>query len=143
MYVTHYTIDKDHSTIESMETNKPKVKHRYIPGHSLGGGWTRHIVELAEGDTADNPASTKGPIYGPAFVVYDCHKTGITVHVHDDASEFYGALDKSVTVNGHRFAIEVQPESGVNDPAYDEVCLTVSPNFEGIDRVLFSRTVKR
>jgi len=64
----------------------------YVPGHTLGNGWTRHIVELAEGDTADNPCSTKGPIYGPAFVTYDCHRSGITVHVDNNAGEFYDAL---------------------------------------------------
>lgn len=61
----------------------------YVVGHDLGGGYTRHMVQLAMGDTADNPASTKGPIYGPQFVVYDCHKTGISVGLYSDPGEFY------------------------------------------------------
>jgi hypothetical protein len=90
----HYTIRRDNHPTATTASGRTigTVQHQYVPGHSLGDGWTRHIVELGEGDTADNPLSTKGPIYGPAFVVYDCHKTGITVHLHESAEEFYKAI---------------------------------------------------
>lgn len=45
-------------------------------------GWTRAAVVLDAGESADNPASTKGPIYGPAIVTYDRYADGgIRVHV--------------------------------------------------------------
>ena len=34
-------------------------------------GWKRATVLLLRGDTAWNPASTKGVIYGPATVTYE------------------------------------------------------------------------
>lgn len=77
--MTHYTINKD-------------GEGTYIVGHSLGNGWTRQIVELERGDTADNPASTKGPIYGPGVVVYDTSASGITATHYNDAGEFYDAI---------------------------------------------------
>jgi len=86
---THFTIRKDNSTIAVYETDKPTVKHCYVPGHDLGSGYTRHLVQLEEGDTADNPASTKGPIYGPCFICYDVHRSGISVGVYSNPGEFY------------------------------------------------------
>jgi hypothetical protein len=85
----HFTIDKNFNHPDS--SLHGKAAH-WIPGHDLGEGWTRYIVQLAKGDTADNPSSTKRPLYGPAFVVYDVAHTGITTHVHKDAGEFYDAL---------------------------------------------------
>lgn len=64
----------------------------YVPGHSLGHGWTRHIAEIGDGDTHVNFASTKGPIYGPALVVTDISPSGITQRIHDDAAGFYASL---------------------------------------------------
>ena len=86
---THFTIDQDHRTIETRETGLPIVYHHILNGHDLGGGYTRYLVQMAEGDTADNPCSTKGPIYGPAFVCYDVHRSGISVQIYNDPGEFY------------------------------------------------------
>lgn len=82
----HYTIYKEQAADDNTT---------YVVGHSLGGGYTRHIVELGDGDTSSNPSSTKGPIYGsnpPSLVVYDCHKTGIRVVIYDSAKDFYESL---------------------------------------------------
>lgn len=108
---THFTINKDHRTIEVRETDKPIVKHCYVPGHDLGAGWTRHLVQLEEGDTADNPASSKGPIYGPCFLCYDVARSGINVGVYDDAGGFYRDLTKH-TLRKLRRAHEVSQGKG-------------------------------
>lgn len=86
----HYTIDKKYEGRAGLaiEGNEPV----YVPGHSLGEGWTRHIVELAKGDTADNPASTKGPLYGPGFVTYDISPQGTTAYEEDSCKGFYEAI---------------------------------------------------
>lgn len=48
----------------------------------LGNGWTEATVWVAEGSTADNPASTKGPLYGPARITYQrAPDGGIETHV--------------------------------------------------------------
>ncbi len=99
MYRTHYTLSRS-APIESVEDGV-KTKFVYVVGHSLGNGWTRHIVELQEGETADNPASTKGPLYGPALVVYDVSRTNIHVHVHKDAEEFYTAIQNPDTTTNY------------------------------------------
>lgn len=94
----HYTISKEKAVADAPGMGEGVT---YVVGHSLGDGWTRHIVQLAKGDTADNPASTKGPIYGPAFVVYDCHRSGISVAVLDSAGEFYDQLRPSKADREH------------------------------------------
>lgn len=48
------------------------------PGHN------RAAVLLEKGDTVENPASTKGPIHGPASVTFDRYPDGgIDVIVED------------------------------------------------------------
>lgn len=85
----HFTLNRDQQV-----NGDPGLDVQYIPGHSLGGGYTRHIAQLAEGDTADNPASSKGPIYGPCVVVYDVAPSGIQIHVDEDASAFYKSVNE-------------------------------------------------
>lgn len=46
----------------------------------VGYGRTVTELALAEGETAWNPASTKGPLFGPSTLVYDNHVSGITIH---------------------------------------------------------------
>lgn len=82
---THYTIDATRAREHADAVT-------YVPGHSLGAGWVRHICELNIADTADNPASTKGPIYGPCVVVYDVSPSGIRARQYDDAAGFYADL---------------------------------------------------
>lgn len=89
---THYTINQKHNTIKVHETNKPVVNHVILNGHDIGNGWKRYMVQLEQGDTADNPASTKGPLYGPGFVVYDVAPSGITVREFDNAGQWYPNL---------------------------------------------------
>lgn len=83
----HYTIYKSKQDIDPARI--PEAQVQFVPGHDLGGGYTRHLVQLAEGDTADNPASSKGPLYGPAFVCYDVHRSGIDVGMYSGPGEFY------------------------------------------------------
>lgn len=45
-------------------------------GEPDAGGTTEHIVTLAEGDSAWNPASTSRAIYGPATVIYTRYVDG-------------------------------------------------------------------
>lgn len=85
----HYTINEERRGAARATESKPTV---FVPGHSLGAGWVRHIVELQHGDTADNPASTKGPLYGPSVLVYDVAPSGTTVHEYDSAKGFYDSL---------------------------------------------------
>lgn len=40
------------------------------------GGSSRAVIGLDTGDTVDNPASTKSPIYGPAVVTFDHYPDG-------------------------------------------------------------------
>ena len=50
----------------------------------IGGGYQRVVIDLGPQDSASNPASTKGPIYGPATVGYLIAPSGsITVKVAD------------------------------------------------------------
>jgi hypothetical protein len=49
----------------------------------IGQGYTIAGIVLGEGETAWNPASTKGPLYGPGVVEYVMHPTGITVYEFD------------------------------------------------------------
>jgi hypothetical protein len=83
----HYTITQSEQDIDPARI--PEAQVQFVPGHDLGGGYTRHLVELGEGDTSSNPASTKGPILGPCFVCYDRHRTGISVQIYKDAGGFY------------------------------------------------------
>ncbi len=46
----------------------------------LGEGWSIASLVLMRRDTAWNPCSTKGPIYGPGLVEFHMHFTGITVY---------------------------------------------------------------
>jgi hypothetical protein len=52
-----------------------------------GEGWTIARVELAKGDTAWNPASSKAEnaIHGPAVVTYHRSRASITAYVDDPA----------------------------------------------------------
>lgn len=95
----HYTISKSDPAVDSYTDGV-----RYVVGHDIGGGWTRHIVQLDKGDTADNPASTKGPIHGPGLVVYDRHHTGITVHEYDNADGFYADVVKNAKARDEMMA---------------------------------------
>jgi hypothetical protein len=56
----------------------------------LGGSWQFFGVVLKRGETAWNPASTKGPLYGPSLVEYRMHYTGIEVHEEDLTVECMG-----------------------------------------------------
>lgn len=49
----------------------------------LGDRWTLAEIQLAKDETAWNPLSTKGPIYGPQAVQYVMHPSGITVRLFD------------------------------------------------------------
>jgi hypothetical protein len=54
----------------------------------IGKGWTRARVELAEGDSAVNPASTKeeNVLRGPMVVEYDRSRSGISVYINPEDS---------------------------------------------------------
>lgn len=99
MHNVHYTIDESAKGIArhappsgTDNAGSANRVHVFVPGHSLGDGWTRHIVQLDEGDTADAYGTTKRCLYGPGFVVYDCHRTGITVREFDGPQDFYNGL---------------------------------------------------
>jgi hypothetical protein len=59
-------------------------------GVDVGGGWTVAGVLLDCGDTAWNPASTKGPLCGPSMVEYRIHHSGIDVVEVDPGSPCFG-----------------------------------------------------
>lgn len=44
-------------------------------------GWTELTIDLADGETAVNPASTKHLLWGPAKIHYAIHASGITTTV--------------------------------------------------------------
>jgi hypothetical protein len=46
----------------------------------VGEGYFMAGLVLHRGDTAWNPASTKGPLYGPSLVEYELHFTGIRIY---------------------------------------------------------------
>jgi hypothetical protein len=50
---------------------------------NLGGtGWRRASIALDKGEGAENPASTKTPIWGPCTITYDqAPDGGITAHL--------------------------------------------------------------
>lgn len=52
-------------------------------------GWSRCIIDVAEGETAYLPGTTKKMLLGPGKFQYDIHATGVTVkHVgHKDPSD--------------------------------------------------------
>ena len=86
-----------HYTIKS--TKKPTTPGTVqVPGHSIGDGSTRHLVELKPGDTADNPSSATEPIRGPGFVVYDVRqvapgRTDTSTRRYANARGFYDAVE--------------------------------------------------
>lgn len=41
-----------------------------INWQDIGNGWQAATIKLDDGETAPNPASTYGPIYGPCVVTY-------------------------------------------------------------------------
>ena len=47
-----------------------------------GNGLEVAVVSLATSDTAWNPGSTKRPIYGPAYMVYERRRSGISGYVY-------------------------------------------------------------
>jgi hypothetical protein len=55
-----------------------------------GNGWSFAGIVLKRGETAWNPASTKGPIHGPGLVEYHMHYTGIKVYEEDLTVECMG-----------------------------------------------------
>lgn len=57
--------------------NRTHYKLEQLEWRDLGNGWSEASVTLREGDTATNPASTKGPLYGPAKVTYQKAPGGI------------------------------------------------------------------
>jgi len=59
-----------------------------------GEGWSEAHVELGKDDTAWNPGSTKYPIYGPAYVVYERHRSGISGYVYGTKAEADAAVVK-------------------------------------------------
>jgi len=65
------------------------MHHSYdtLTWRDAGEGWTQARVELAKGDTAWNPASTKPEraIHGPAIVVYERSRSSINAYVEDPA----------------------------------------------------------
>ncbi len=87
---THYTINKDWHHPDARPYRADQIV--YVPGHSVGD-ITRHVVELTAEDTADNPASTKDVLRGPAFIVYDHYVDGGTnVVVFENAKDFYATF---------------------------------------------------
>lgn len=64
----------------------------YVRSHALdvGGGWSITGLLLARGDTAWNPASTKGPLYGPSLLEYRLHHSGIDIMEHDVGHACFG-----------------------------------------------------
>lgn len=49
----------------------------------VDGAWEITALVLKDGETAWNPASTKGPLHGPALVEYEMHPTSIRVIEED------------------------------------------------------------
>jgi hypothetical protein len=121
----HFTISKEKASANPEMT--------YVVGHSLGGGWTRHLVELDKGDTADNPASTKGPIYGPSFISYDISPSGITVHVEESCKEFYDSIFRGRIQQAYNLRETVKDalEGDSNDADHD--ALVACADFLGIE----------
>src|SRR4051812_9742699 len=77
----------------------------------VGGGWTVAGLLLDRGDTAWNPASTKGPLYGPSMVEYRLHHTGIDVVEVDPGSPCFGGHQLEEWPYWRRCTVE--PEAGM------------------------------
>lgn len=56
----------------------------------IGHNWSVTAVVLKRGETAWNPASTKGPLFGPSLLEYNMHTSGIEVHEEDLTVECMG-----------------------------------------------------
>jgi hypothetical protein len=77
----HFTIDREGTG-------------HWLPPHDVGADRTRQLVQLGEGDSADNPSSSQRPFHGPAFVVYDNDGSGVTARVFDGPAGFYADLER-------------------------------------------------
>ena len=107
------------------------MHHRidHLPVIDLGDGWTRRYVELHQGDTADNAASTKHPVTGPAFVIYDqAPDGGITQRQYDTPLGYRAQLAENGNADviprcwcGHPAAY-VTPDGTDVTPAGDVRC---------------------
>lgn len=53
------------------KTGPAHVGYDDLDWKDIGDGWERTEVELASGDSAWNPTSTKNVIWGPAKVTYE------------------------------------------------------------------------
>ena len=62
------------------------ILERALP---IGNGYTETVLELEEGDTADNPASTKWVFAGPGTVGYLIHPSGTQVHADESVGRRY------------------------------------------------------
>lgn len=95
----HYTINKDWNHPNNAARRKEQrmdgiTEYCYVPGHAFATYWVRRIVELQEGDTADNPAATGFYISGPCVVVYETSPDGrISSNTYARASDFYRELN--------------------------------------------------
>jgi hypothetical protein len=77
----HFTIDRE-------------GPGHWLPPHDVGPGRTRQLVQLGEGDSADGASASRGPLHGPAFVVYDRDGSGVTARVFDGPAGYYADLDR-------------------------------------------------
>lgn len=138
----HFTIDKDFNHPDKRDQREFKISEiAWVPGHSVGS-WRRHIVELAEGDTADNPASTGFYLSGPALIVYDVAPDGgINTTIFDNALDFYKRFKTEIPVEDIEAIINYNWEAEARD--YEQCELPESENettghvFEAMRRVAF------
>lgn len=70
----------DHNWVIENMTARPDT-------HPENKGWSVCVVELAAGETAYMPGTTKHLIQGPALVQYDIHASGILAK-HLDRGQF-------------------------------------------------------
>lgn len=112
---THYTINKDWHHPDARPYRADQIV--YVPGHSVGD-ITRHVVELGPDDTADNPASTKDVLRGPAFIVYDHYVDGGTnTVIFENAKDFYATFKIDVPWEDIRQLIDHNWEEATRDYA--------------------------
>lgn len=114
----HYSIDVQDRDCTAITADGRRVI--YVPGHSLGGGWTRQIVELCDGDSADNPSSTKAPLYGgtgkPQLVVYDTAPDGgVRTIIYDSVKDFYASLFNAPPVDAMQAIVTSLMDEAVAD----------------------------
>lgn len=107
----HFTLNQHQHGMHGNGVNGDIEVH-WIPPHDIGHGWKRHMVQLEEGDSADNPSSTKSLLYGPCFVVYDVAKTGIRTSTFDTPEEWYELMYESMKEfkARHEFALATGSE---------------------------------